>query len=82
MFGGDLSRRLLARREDLELTMIDPWVENHTDDYKASEDYHASLHQDQQDSFYDMTKRVTAFAGERARIIRAKSSDACSASPR
>jgi hypothetical protein len=73
VFAGDLSRRLLARRDDLHLTMIDSWAEAPKAEYAASDDFHASLRADQQEHYFDLTKRVTAFAGQRAKIMRADS---------
>lgn len=75
VFAGDLSRRLLARREDLTLKMIDSWtVPRET--YKASGDFHATLGAEQQEGYFALTRRVTAFAGDRAEIIRADSAEA------
>lgn len=81
VFAGDLSRRLLARRKDLHLTMVDSWTEAPDAEYAKSGDFHASLRKEEQDQFYSLTQRVTAFAGERARIIRADSRIAASEIP-
>lgn len=81
VFAGDLSRRLLARRKDLTLTMVDSWAGTPDDNYVQSGDFHASLHKEEQDQFYALTQRVTAFAGDRAKIIRADSKSAAAAIP-
>jgi hypothetical protein len=81
VFAGDLSRRLLARRKDLRLTMVDSWAEVPDDNYTKSGDFHASLHAEEQENFYALTQRVTAFAGNRANIIRADSKAAAQAIP-
>lgn len=76
VFAGDLSRRLLARRQDLKLLMIDSWASSHEAEYTASDDFHTSLSQEAQDKYCELTRKVTSFAGDRARIIRANSEDA------
>lgn len=81
VFAGDLSRRLLARRKDLRLTMVDSWAAIPDDNYTQSGDFHASLHAEEQENFYALTQRVTAFAGDRANIIRADSKTAAQAIP-
>lgn len=81
VFAGDLSRRLLARRPDLELLMIDSWASAPKADYAKSGDYHATLQADDQENFFALTKHVTAFAGKRATIIRADSKTAAQAIP-
>lgn len=73
VFAADLSRRLLARRHDLDLLMIDAWK---PDTYTTPDDFHASLQGEQQDQFYALAQRVTAFAGSRAKIVRSDSKEA------
>ncbi len=81
VFAGDLSRRLLARRNDLELVMIDSWAPAPKLEYADSGDFHASLEAEDQEQFFALTQRVTAFAGDRATIIRADSKTAAAAIP-
>jgi len=75
VFGGDLSQRLL-RRADLDLYMVDSWTSVHKPQYAESEDFHATLTQEQQDQYYEITRAATAFAGPRAKIIRKDSVEA------
>jgi len=75
VFAGDLSRRLLAR-PDLHLTMVDSWRGEGADYHGDSGDFHATLTQQEQDNYYELTRTVTAFAGERGKILRASSQDA------
>lgn len=75
VFAGDLSRRLLQRK-DLSLYMIDAWAGN-GDSYEGdSGDFHATLTQEQQDACMQLTRDVTAFAGDRAHIIKVFSHEA------
>lgn len=75
VFCGDLSRRLLLR-DDLTLHMVDAW-EGQGKSYEGdSGDFHAALTQEQQDECERLTKSVTAFAGNRARVVKAYSHDA------
>lgn len=69
VFAGELSKRLLSR-EDVLLYMVDSWTTHDDGEYAKSDDFHAKLTQEQQDGFYELTKKVTEFAGERANIIR------------
>jgi len=76
VFAGGLSSRLLDR-PDLTLYMIDSWTASDNDsEYTKSGDYHANLTQDQQEKYYESTKRTVSFGGERAKIIRKSSVDA------
>jgi len=75
VFAGDLSRRLLART-NLHLTMVDSWKGNGQDYHGDSGDFHATLTQQEQDNFYEVTRTVTAYAGTRGKILRANSQDA------
>jgi hypothetical protein len=61
--------------------MVDSWAEVPDDNYTKSGDFHASLHAEEQENFYALTQRVTAFAGNRANIIRADSKAAAQAIP-
>ncbi len=66
VFAGELSHRLLAR-EDLTLWLVDSWCAG--DGSAGLGDFHAELSQAQQDHFLGVTRTVTEFAGERARIV-------------
>ena len=76
VFAGDLSRRLLARREDLKLWMIDSWASAPKQEYRDSEDFHANLDADAQESYFHLTTNVTDFAKDRRTIFRADSQEA------
>lgn len=75
VFAGDLSKRLLLR-PDLHLLMVDSWAGAGKDYHGDSGDYHATLSQQEQDNFHEVTRTVTEFAGARARIVRQTSRDA------
>lgn len=81
VFAGDLSRRLLARRPDLKLTMIDKWDTEQTPAFSQSGDWHLTLNQEQQDGYYHLAQTVTSFAEDRRKVIRADSKDAASQIP-
>ncbi len=66
VFAGELSHRLLSR-EDLTLLMVDSWKAG--DGTAGLGDFHAELSQSQQDHYLGVTRSVTEFAGDRARIL-------------
>jgi uncharacterized Rossmann fold enzyme len=72
VFAGELSRRLLSRT-DLKLFMVDSWATEHSPDYATSGDFHARLTKNSQEHFYQLTRNMTKFAGERGQIIRKES---------
>lgn len=75
VFAGDLSERLLAARPDVTLHLVDSWGD-YEPTLAESGDYHASLSDTQQESYFRRTReRVSAFNG-RAPIHRSKSVDA------
>lgn len=70
VFAGDLSRRLL-RRDGLTLHMVDSWdVSDPNGDYALSGDFHATLTKQKQEAYYQQALITTAFAGDRAKVIR------------
>lgn len=73
VFGGDLSKRLLSKRPYMTLYMVDSWSDESTKEFRDTDDFHSTLSQAQQDEFYEYTKAVTSFAGNRAVIIRDRS---------
>ena len=75
VFAGKMSAALLMR-QDLSLVMVDSWAGGGVDYIGDSGDFHAKLSQEEQDHCYEKTKRNTAFAGERAVIIRKSSLEA------
>lgn len=77
VFYGDLSRRLL-QRNDLTLHMVDAWAGSGESYDGDSDDFHATLSQDQQDECERLAKSVTAFAGDRAIVHKAFSHEAAS----
>lgn len=81
VFTGALSTRLLER-DDVTLYMVDSWSTSADDsDYAKSGDFHAALSQQQQDQYYEATKRVVSFAGDKAKIIRKPSVEAAADIP-
>lgn len=76
VFAGDLSSRLLSRG-NLTLYMVDSWKGADNSDYgEGSDDFHATLTQEQQNNCMARTVEVTQFAGERAKIVALSSPDA------
>ena len=80
VFTGELSKRLLMC-DGLVLYMVDSWKGAGEDYAGDSGDWHSSLSQDQQDSYFELTKDKVSFAGDRARIIRTNSVDAARGVP-
>lgn len=76
VFAADLSKRLLARRHDLKLFMIDSWTSDHSAAFIASDDFHAKLAAEEQDGYFELAKAMTSFAQDRAVVIRRPSADA------
>lgn len=73
VFTGEMSRRLL-QRADLTLYMVDSWRQHAPDSaYAKTGDYHAKLSEQQQEEYYQHTKKITGFAGERAHVVRSDS---------
>ena len=73
VFTGEMSRRLLAR-DDLTLFMVDSWKAHAPDsEYAKTGDFHGKLTQEQQDQYFEHTKKVTEFAGKRASVHRGES---------
>lgn len=75
VFGGDMSAQLLAR-DNLSLLMVDSWEGEGKSYARPSGDWHEGLSQEQQDAFYRRAVGTVKFAGERAHIRRARSSEA------
>lgn len=70
VFAGELSQRLLTRHPGLTLYMVDSWnAIGHSEEYKKSGDFHASLSQNEQDDYMQRTMDNTFFAGPRAIIV-------------
>lgn len=75
VFAGEMSAALLSR-PDLTLYMVDSW-EGQGKAYKGdSGDWHATLTQSKQDAYMAAAEERVAFAGDRARILQARSLDA------
>jgi uncharacterized Rossmann fold enzyme len=81
VFTGELSKRLLGKRPDLSLLMVDSWSAQHNAEYGLSGDFHASLSQQEQDAYASHARAATSFAGSRATIIRKPSVEAAQAVP-
>lgn len=76
VFSGVMSRELLKADPALSLMMVDSW-EGQGQAYAGdSGDWHATLTQDAQDEFLRQTRKRVAFAGDRAQIIRKRSTEA------
>jgi len=76
VFTGDLSKRLLGQRSDLNLIMVDSWTADHPEEFKDTADFHAQLSANDQEEYYKLAKAVTSFAQDRAKIIRKPSNEA------
>ena len=75
VFMGRFSSYLLTR-QDLFLTMVDPW-EGHGASYmEGAPDWNAKLTQTEQDAFHGQTIINTRWAASRRKVIRARSLDA------
>ena len=75
VFAGDLSERLLQRRDNLCLIMVDSWAADGAD-MVNKHDFHAKLSQEQQDNYHRMAAERVAFAGNRAHIMQRSSIEA------
>jgi len=75
VFAGDLSSRLLAR-SDLHLAMVDSWLGGGLAYDAHSDDFHASLTQEQQNAYMAKTMEVTNFAKARRTVMMMDSRDA------
>lgn len=76
VFAGELSSRLL-QRGDLSLYLVDSWATSESDShYTESGDFHSRLSQGEQERFYGLARELTAFAGQRAKILRKPSIEA------
>lgn len=81
VFAGQMSRELLKHDPELRLTMVDSW-EGSGDAYTGdSGDWHAALKQESQDDFMHQALKRVAFAGDRATVIRKRSTDAAADVP-
>lgn len=80
VFAGDLSSRLL-QCEAATLYMVDSWAGAGADYEGDSGDWHAGLSQEKQDAYCERAETVTAFAEDRARILRMSSREAASLVP-
>lgn len=74
VFAGDLSKRLLAQRPDLHLTMIDAWQGDRGEDGTA--DFHNTLSQQEQDDYAEFAAANVSFARGRYEIVRKLSHEA------
>lgn len=68
VFQGELSKRLLKGNESLKLVMVDSWG-----DYDNADDFHSMMIPEEQAEAIKHTLNNTAFAGERATIIKMRS---------
>jgi len=72
VFAGDMSRHLLERG-DLTLFMVDSWEGDAAAYQGDSGDWHAQLSNEEQEAFFEKAKAAVLFAGDRAKILRARS---------
>lgn len=76
VFTGALSSELL-KKDGMILYMVDSWATSDIDsEYAKSGDFHAALNQQQQDRYFESTRKTVEFAGEKAKIIRKPSVEA------
>lgn len=81
VFLGALSMRLLTN-PNITLYMVDSWTTSPDDgQYAKSGDFHANLTQEQQNQHFGNAVLNTAFAGDRAKILRKSSVDAAKDMP-
>lgn len=73
VFTGALSSRLLARRNDLRLIMIDSWGDGFAPDYRASTDFHARMAKAEHEECFLSAQAAVRFANERVTILRGTS---------
>jgi hypothetical protein len=77
---GELSAYLLQQRPGLHLTLVDPWAPARPGSrYHASGEWHGTLADWQQESFYQQALARTDFAADRRRVIRLPSVEAANA---
>ncbi len=81
VFAGELSARLLGARPDLRLLMVDSWEGDGAAYAEKAGDWHETLSQQDQDAFARSAASIVEFAGNRAQIIRARSSHAAPHAP-
>lgn len=74
-FRGQNARSLLQQRDNLSLTMVDPWG-NVQDTYKRTRDPLASLPQRKWEGLYAHCQKLMEFAGDRVTLLREFSQDA------
>lgn len=72
VFKGNNAVQLLQQRSDLTLYLVDPWDVG-TEDYRRTADYQARFRRSRWNAIYSAVCRRLAFAGQRARMIRAPS---------
>jgi uncharacterized Rossmann fold enzyme len=75
IFCADLSR-ILLRRNELTLVMVDSWKGDGASYQGDSGDWHASLTQEAQDRYYQYAQARVRFAQSRAMILRMESAQA------
>jgi hypothetical protein len=74
VFKGDMSLQLLKMHPGLRLFMVDSWsAEGHSDDYRATQDFLATLPQSKHDLALEVAILRTEFAAERTTIFKGKS---------
>ncbi len=69
VFVAMMSRRLLARK-DLHLFMVDSWSAVHSEEYHATNDFHAKLSTRKQEGFYLQSKNIADQHPDQATILR------------
>jgi len=75
-FKGDMSSALLRNHPSMHLDMVDSWEGDGKSYAVDSGDWHAELTQSAQDDFESHARNRVAFAGERAHVVRRRSTEA------
>lgn len=70
VFVGALSRELLSQRNDLHLIMVDVWGGNTSEDYKATNDFHATATKEQQDGWEKQARELEKEFAGRVEVIK------------
>lgn len=81
VFAGQMSKALLQTDPELRLTMVDSWEGAGVAYDGESGDWHAGLKQESQDDFMRQAIKRVRFAGDRATVIRKRSTDAAADVP-
>ena len=76
VFTGALSSRLLKGKQNLALILVDSWEGDGAAYAVPDDDWHGQLSKQDQDRFFEETKRAVGFAGDRVSIMKMRSAQA------